>query len=449
MAPTTTSCPRCRQPVRAEIEQLFDMNIDPKAKQRLLSGAANRIHCPSCGYEGQLATPIVYHDPEKELLLTYFPPELGLPVNEQERLIGPLITQVTNKLPPEKRKAYLFRPQTMFTYDLMIEKVLEGDGITRDMLQAQQARLNLLQRLMSTKPESRADVIRQEAALIDQDFFNLLSRLMEATLAQGDQNSARAIAALQQDLVTNTELGQKLAAQAKDADAAVKALQEASKSGLTREKLLDMMAAAPSDTYLSSLVSMTRSGLDYSFFQILSERIDKAAEADKAKLTELREKLLSWTQEIDKAIQEQSKAARALLEEILKAPDIEKAFTENAEAIDDFFVEVLKSEHQAARQKGDLARSAKLDQIISIIQQMSTPPQEYALVEQLMEAGDDGARRKLLDEHAAEVTPEFVQMLASLASQSEAQGQPPEIVAEFEKIYSMVVRFTMEANLKK
>ncbi|MEN4098994.1 MAG: CpXC domain-containing protein, partial [Anaerolineaceae bacterium] len=127
MPKTTTTCPRCRQPVLVEVEQLFDLNTNPRAKQNLLSGAFNRIRCPNCSYEGTLSTPIVYHDPEKQLLLTYFPPSLGLPVNEQERLIGPLITQVTNKLPPDKRKAYLLRPQTMLTMETMVERILEAE----------------------------------------------------------------------------------------------------------------------------------------------------------------------------------------------------------------------------------------------------------------------------------------------------------------------------------
>jgi hypothetical protein len=84
-----TNCPRCHQPIVAEVQQLFDINTDPTAKQRLLSRTTNVSQCQSCGYEGMMSVPVVYHDPEKELLLTYFPPELGLPVNEQERHIGP------------------------------------------------------------------------------------------------------------------------------------------------------------------------------------------------------------------------------------------------------------------------------------------------------------------------------------------------------------------------
>ena len=207
MPRTTTKCPRCRQPVAADVEQLFDLNSDPKAKQRFLSGNFNLVHCQNCGYEGSLATPLVYHDPDKELLLTYFPPELGLPVNEQEKMIGPMINQVLNRLPPERRKAYLLRPQTMLTQQQMIERVLETDGITKEMLQAQQQRLNLLQRLFSTAPEGRAEIIKQEEALIDESFFSMLSRLIEASMAQGDQQSGRALSALQKELLSTTKVG--------------------------------------------------------------------------------------------------------------------------------------------------------------------------------------------------------------------------------------------------
>src|SRR5512143_2999616 len=141
MPQTQIACPRCRQLITAQIEQLFDVTAEPASKQRLLSGASNRANCPNCGYQGALATPMVYHDADKELLLTYFPSELGMAVNDQEKLIGPLINQVVNKLPPEKRKAYILRPQSFLTYQSLIEKILEGEGVSREMLDEQQKRL--------------------------------------------------------------------------------------------------------------------------------------------------------------------------------------------------------------------------------------------------------------------------------------------------------------------
>jgi hypothetical protein len=137
MSKTRISCPNCRQPIMADINQLFDVGVDPRAKQMVLSGMFNIAQCPQCGYQGNLATPIVYHDPEKELLLTYFPAELALPVNEQERIIGPLIKQVVSSLAPEKRKGYLFQPKTMLTLQVLIETILGADGITKEMIEAQ------------------------------------------------------------------------------------------------------------------------------------------------------------------------------------------------------------------------------------------------------------------------------------------------------------------------
>jgi hypothetical protein len=449
MARTTARCPRCRQPIAADVEQLFDLNTDPKAKQRFLSGTFNIVHCQNCGYEGSLATPLVYHDPDKELLLTYFPPELGFPVNEQEKMIGPMINLALNRLPPEKRKAYLLRPQTMLTQQQMIERVLESDGITKEILQAQQQRLNLLQRLFSTPTEGRAEIIKQEESLIDESFFSMLSRLIEASMTQGDQQSGHTLADLQKELLLQTKVGQNLAAQAAEAEEAVKSLQEASQKGLTREALLDLIVNASSEIRLTTIVSMARSGLDYNFFQILSERIDAVEGKEKEKLTELREKLLEMVQEIDQAMRKQVAQARQDLERLLKAKDIPAAVQENADMFNEMFIETLKAELQDARQKNDANRLNKLQQVVDTLQKLSMPPGDIALAQDLIGAASDEERQKILEENADKVTPEFLQLMSGLATQGEGQGQSVDVVKSFQDAYMAALRFSMEANLKK
>ncbi len=449
MPQSRTTCPRCHQPVVVDVTQLFDVNADPQAKQRFLSGDFNIIHCPSCGYEGSMATPLVYHDPSKELLLTYFPPELGLPVNEQERLVGPLINQVMSKLPTEQRKAYLLRPQSMFTLQTMIERVLEADGITHEMIEAQQQRLNLLQRLMSATPDSRVEIAKQETNLLDESFFALISRLAETALSSGDEQSAQGLAELQAQLMPLSEAGRRLQADAQETEAAIQSLQEASKKGLTREMLLDLIAEAPTDTRLNTLVSMTRPGLDYSFFQILSERIDKANGAERERLLALRARLLELTTQIDKEIQAQTEQLKQLLEKLLATPDIEKATEQVLPAVNEMFVNILREELDAARQKGDLERSAKLQKVVGVIQQASTPPPEYQLLEDLLGAKDDGALRELFQKNAEKITPEFLQLLAGVIGQTEQQGQEPELLKQLQAIHRAALRFSMEANLKK
>uniref|UniRef100_A0A7C4Q186 CpXC domain-containing protein n=1 Tax=Bellilinea caldifistulae TaxID=360411 RepID=A0A7C4Q186_9CHLR len=450
MAKIQTQCPRCKAPVVAEIEQLFDLNVNPQAKQRLLSGQVNVIHCPACGYEGMLGTPVVYHDPEKELLLTFVPSELGLPANEQEKLIGPLLNQVMNKLPPEKRKAYLLRPQTMFTFQTLIERVLEADGITRQMIDEQQKRLNLLQRILSTpQAESRLEIIKQEEALIDASMFSLLTRLIESALAQGDERGARVLAAIQKELLDNTTIGQEIKNQSEEAQQAVQMLQEAAKEGFTRQKLLDLVIqTAESDVKLSTIVSMTRNGMDYTFFQMLAERIEQASDEEKTRLENLRQKLLDFTRKVDEQIQLQLEDSRKLLNQILAAENVETATQEHLGELDAYFVEVLQQELNAARSNGDLDRIAKLQRVNGVLEQASAPPPELALIEQLLEAPSYDERMKLLQEKSEMVTPEFVQMLSALIAQSEEQ-QPPEVVTALKEIYRIALRVSMMSALNQ
>ena len=65
MVKTSVLCPNCRQPVVIDLTRLFDLNSDPQAKEKLLSGSANYFQCPSCQFQGIYPTPIVYHDPDK------------------------------------------------------------------------------------------------------------------------------------------------------------------------------------------------------------------------------------------------------------------------------------------------------------------------------------------------------------------------------------------------
>lgn len=448
MAKTQTLCPRCKQPIVVDLQQVFDLNVDPQSKNRLLSNSVNIARCPNCGYSGQIPTPIVYHDPEKELLLTFFPPELGLPVTEQEKTIGPLITQVVNKLPNEKKKAYLFQPKTMFTYQTLIETILQGDGITKEMLDDQQKKLSLLQRLVSASPQGREEIIKQEEKLIDQTFFSMLSRLLEISMQQGDQGSAKALNDLQKDLLTKTEVGKQIKGQSDEVQAIIKELQDAGKEGLTREKLLDMMINAKSDLQLSTLVGLTRSGLDYVFFQMLTTLIDKSAGDDQRKLLELRQKLLDFTKEIDQKVDAELKRARQTLEKILSAEDVQKATTDSLEEIDDFFAQVLKTAVEDALQRGDQARTDKLNQVVAVIEKASAPPPEVELIETLLAAPDETALQKLMEENKEKFTPQFFQVLNSIAVRGEDE-KSAEVKKKLEKVFSAVTKFSMQANLGK
>jgi hypothetical protein len=417
----------------------------------MLSGQSNHVRCPHCGYDGRLATPVVYHDNEKELLLTFFPPELGLPLNEQEKMIGPLIKQVVDRLPPEKRKGYLFNPQANFTYESMLETILNKDGISSEMIKSQQERVMLIEKLIQmTSPDARLELIKQNEKTIDEQFFGLFSRIAQNAMQSGQEPIARALIELQKLLLDETAFGRQLKESVGEVEAATKTLQEAGQS-LTREKLLDFVIEAKSDARIRAYVSLARGGMDYIFFQNLAEKIDKATGEEKTRLESIREKLLGFVAEVDKQMEARFKQAQDFVEAILKQEDVEKATQENLDGFTQDAAEVVNRLLQQASEKNDYTRMGKLQKMVQVLQTASAPPPEVAFIEQLLQAPDDAALEQMLTENDAIVNQQFVEALSGLVTQIEGQGaENPEAKAMSEKlseIYKVVLKRVMKKNM--
>jgi hypothetical protein len=449
MAKTSVPCPQCRQPITIELTRLFDTNTDPEAKQKLLSGSANYFQCPVCGYQGIYPTPIVYHDPEKELLLTFFPLDLHTPINEQERIIGPMIKKAMDDLPPEKRKSYLFRPQTMLTQQRLFETILEADGITPEMIKAQQEKLQLLQQLLGASAEGLPEMIRQNDEKIDEEVFMLLSRLAQASAAAGDQQSLVALDSLQKALIEHSTLGKTATMEAAETQEAVKELQELSKTGITRENLLELLIkSAQSDIRLTTIASMARGGLDYTFFQLLSDKIEASSGEEKDQLESLRQRLLTITEAVDEAMKTQIEEARKLLNELLEAEDVEKATQEALPRFNQAVAEVINQEAQAAQAAKDESKLRKLSQIITVIQSADSSNAYLEFIDALLQEENAENRAKLLEDSGDLVDDEFMQMLGGLVGQMEQQGDQPEMLDRLKELNREILRFTMKRNLQ-
>lgn len=451
MPQTQIACPRCRQPIQANVEQLFDVTQDPQAKQRLLGGVSNMARCPHCGYQGRLATPIVYHDNEKELLLTFFPPELNMQLNEQERLIGPLIKQVTDRLPPEKRKAYLLKPVANLTYESMVQTILGKDGITPEMLKEQQERVQLIERLLqASSKDVRSEIIKQNINLFDEQFFALFSRLAQGAAGSGQEPVARAMVDLQSQLLEETEFGRSLKESVGEMEAATKALQEVGQ-GLTREKLLDIVLQSPGDARLRAYVSLARGGMDYQFFQLFTERIDKASGEEKTRLEGIREKLLGFTNEIDKQLEARYKQAQEFIDSLLAQDDIVKAVQDNINNFTQDAVDVVNQMLRRASESNDYTRMGKLQKMAEVLRELSTPP-EVAFIEQLLDAPDDAAIAKMLEGNQDLVNDQFMETLLGLVTQVDQaaeQGNPEakNISEKLGRVYKTALKYTMQKNM--
>lgn len=443
--PAQINCPNCHAPIQASLTQLVDARNDPGAKSRLLSGSLNFVQCPVCGYQGQLATPLVFHDPDKELLLTYMPVELALPKDEQERVLGRLINQAIDRLPAEQRKGYLLQPQAVLTLPGLVERVLEADGITKADLEAQRTKLRLFEALLRATPEDIPAFVGQHDEQLDAGFFQL------ATLSLSSTNDQRAREAASQQLESALRLssyGKSLQAREAELRAAAESLQQLGE-GLTREKLLELIVQAPNAERVQALVSLTRPALDYGFFQVLSERIAGAeGSAEAERLVALRASLLELTEEIDRAQQARVGQSAALLESLLTAGDLVQAVRSALPAIDELFLSILQANLRAAREAGEEQSYQRLKDIEGQINRaiMESLPPGLQIAQRVLQTADEEAAQQVLEQSAGQLDEDTLSALISAAQRLESQ-QDSQGAERMRRLHRFALRQSMRARM--
>ena len=154
----TIQCPNCGTPNQATVENLIDLTRNPALKNALLSGRLNTIQCTNCGVPSAVAAPLLYHDPGKELLISFVPMELNLPKEQQDRVVGDMLKELTDSIPKESFKGYMFQPKQALTMQGLVEQILHGDGVTQEMMDEPSDRPSgLIEELLQAGPEKLDD----------------------------------------------------------------------------------------------------------------------------------------------------------------------------------------------------------------------------------------------------------------------------------------------------
>lgn len=436
-------CPNCSNPIQARIVQLIDVGQDPSSKARLLSGSLNLIRCNVCSYQGQLATPLVYHDPEKELLLTYVPVEIGMPKEEQERVLGHLINRAINALEPEKRKGYLFQPQAVLTPQGLIERILEADGITKEQINTQREKMILFEELLRTPEENLPQFIDEHDEKLDADFFQIASLSLQLT---PDQKAREAANQRLQAALAHSSLGQQILAREAEIRAAAKALQSAGEN-LTQESLMDMLIDAPNNDRLNALVQLTRPALDYTFFAKFTARIEASDGDKKQRLLQLRAKILEQVEEIDKVQEERAIEAASLIQHLLKADDIDEAIKEALPMIDELFLGILHANLRAATERKDQNTASRLQDLDTRIRKIireSLPP-GLQLAQKILEMQELAAAQAEL-EASKEIIDETLLNALMSTEQRLAESGNKEASERIRQLYRTALRLSMKAK---
>lgn len=412
------NCPVCGTALQAEVYTVVDVGLEPGLRGRLLRGRLNTILCPVCGAEGFIAAPLLYHDPDRELLVFLAPPEAEMNDQEQQHLLGQLTNQVMARLPPERRKGYLLLPKVVLTLEGLIEAILQAEGVTPEMMAAHRARLELLDRLLQAQgDEERLRQLVEEAdEQIGFEFFAALGAYIDALYQDGRPDEAFPLETLREQLFALSSYGRKLAARI--------AIGSPVYPPLSREELLEKILAAPTEQDLIELVTWYRSGVDYLFFQMLSERIEEARGAGRQQEAEqleaLRGRLLSLTEQLDEEARRELEKAAALLRELLAAHDAESFIRERLGEFNEAFFIVLGANLQAADEAGDERMRQRLQQIGTLVLQVAQEklPPQVRLIRRLLAAPDAAAVEALLGENRSIVTEQLVALLRDLAQEA-------------------------------
>jgi hypothetical protein len=412
------------------IQSIIDVGQQPKLKNALLRGQLNVMTCPACKASGIVGTPLLYHDPARQLLIAFVPIELGLKMEDQERAIGVLTNALMTQIPPENRKAYLLQPRTVFSWDTLIQEILQADGITPEMIEAQNRALQLIHDLLDAQEDGErfSALVGEHQSEIDYDFLLLLVDYAGAIRQDGDAVLADRLLKLREKLV-----------EALGPDEA-----EPPWTGIsTHEDLIARLLEHADRATREEIVTANLPLVDYVFFQTLTGRIEAAqAEGDSDKaahLTELRSQVLEITDALDRQVQAEFEQAAAALKEILEAPDREKAIRERADQFTPAFMFTLATNISAAREqhREDIAHELEQvqEQMFQVLEERMPP--ELRLVNQLMREGNKEARQALIDQNRAMFTPRFLELMEALIQDAQEQGQP-EVVQRLTLIHEEI-----------
>ena len=275
-----------------------------------------------------------------------------------------------------------------------------------------------------------------------------MGRLAEVSLAAGDELGLRRIAEVERLALEHTPYGRELKGRQEAVKAALEALDRLGPRP-TLEQLVDLFVQHDSEDAVQALARLLRPALNYLFFDKLTQRIETSQGEMRERLTRLRQRLLDTTEQLDKEAAARVEATRQLLEHLLQAEDMEAALKQALPYLDELFFAVAQEAQQTARQKGDLARSARIGQLLQALERLTAPPPEVAFLQALLDAPDAKARRRILEQQADLLNEQTLSALANVVAQyTDRSDVPEEVKTHLRTVYNEALRFSMQRKMK-
>ncbi|GAB4437741.1 MAG: CpXC domain-containing protein [Anaerolineae bacterium] len=373
------NCPSCNARFTAPIENIIN-GQDVSLKTAFLQGVLNVIRCPQCGFSGMASVPVLYYDLEKELALVHVPTDLSMMGDTQEKIIGDLTNRLFNSLPAEQKKFYLLNPTTFLTLDSLMKAILAADGITEEVLQAQEARMKLIEEFLKSPSEAALKAkVKEHDAQLDREFFETLTANLQTAQMAGDQQRAQTFLTLRTLISRWSSNGKKIVAEI-DREMGLLVME-------SQEDLLSKLQTAQSNEEFEALVAAGHGFMDYSFFQQLTAKIDQAAQsgakAEAETLRNLRNRILETKSRQEEQSKQALEESGKILEAIFKSRQPEKVIEEHLEQINEAFFFLVQANIDEARRQGHNDAAQALEMIgamalAKLQEKYGEPPQQAA-----------------------------------------------------------------------
>jgi hypothetical protein len=425
---TVIQCPRCGNQFEVPLQSVVDPGVDPESKVLLLSGRFNAAQCPRCGTVSAVAAPLVYHDASKELLITYVPMELNLPKNQQEKIVGELLREVTSTLQQGAFKGYLLQPRSALTTQGLIDQVLAADGVTPEMLEQQRAQLKLVESFIQSPEDQLPALIQQNDNRIDDQFFQIMTMMAQRMLQEGRPDFAQQVMEVYRQIMEQSSYGQQMMQQSAMQEQIVAEVAEEIRAlgpNAQRSDFLDLtLRYAGDDQRLQALVGLVRPAFDNQFFQDLTAYTSQAPADQRDQLDALRDRLSQLCADIDQQTQMAVQESAELLHAVMNNPNPEEVIRANMPLIDDTFMAVLSANIQEAERQQDIATSGRLkdiyNRVVTILRENMQP--ELRFINELLSAASPEDARTMLAEHAEDYGPKLLEMMDAVEEVLASRG---------------------------
>jgi hypothetical protein len=114
-------------------------------------------------------------------------------------------------------------------------------------------------------------------------------------------------------------------------------------------------------------------------------------------------------------------------------------------------VDVVNQMLRQASEKNDYTRMGKLQKMVEVLREVSTPP-EVSFIEQLLDTPDESALAKMLEGNQDLINDQFMESLIGLVGQVEQaaeQGNPEAkaLSEKLSKVYKTALKYSMQKNI--